>query len=157
MTGGAIPEAEGRSRIVAEARSWLGTPYQAKARVKGAGVDCLMIIIAVYQAVGLMPPDMVIPYYNPQSNLHSPVETYLDGLLEYSREVDEPKPGDVVMWQMGRCFFHAGIVIEWPTVIHAAQRSGVVLDNAVANAGLTHIDQKGKGAIPRPRKFLSYW
>ena len=44
-----------RQRIVEEARSWLGTPYHHQAMVKGAGVDCAMILVAVYRAVGLIP------------------------------------------------------------------------------------------------------
>ncbi|MDO6044547.1 hypothetical protein Q4P48_08410 [Neisseria gonorrhoeae] len=48
-------ETDLRARIVEEARSWLGTPYHHHAMVKGAGVDCAMLLVAVYGAVGLLP------------------------------------------------------------------------------------------------------
>jgi cell wall-associated NlpC family hydrolase len=31
-----------RAAVVAEARSWLGTPFHHQGRVKAAGVDCAM-------------------------------------------------------------------------------------------------------------------
>ena len=41
-----------RANVVAQARSWLGTPYQHQARCKGAGVDCAGLIIGVAHALG---------------------------------------------------------------------------------------------------------
>ena len=37
-----------RAAVVAEARSWIGTPYHHAADVKGHGVDCAMLLIRVY-------------------------------------------------------------------------------------------------------------
>ncbi len=39
-------EYESRAIIVAEARKWVGTPYHSCADVRGAGVDCGMLIVA---------------------------------------------------------------------------------------------------------------
>ncbi len=37
--------------IIAEARSWLGTPYRHQAGVKHIGCDCLGLVRGVYEAV----------------------------------------------------------------------------------------------------------
>lgn len=39
---------------VAEAMTWLGTPYHHQGRVKGVGVDCATLLCEVYKEVGLM-------------------------------------------------------------------------------------------------------
>jgi NlpC/P60 family putative phage cell wall peptidase len=40
-----------RSRIVAEARAWIGTPYRHQASLKGVGCDCLGLVRGVWRAV----------------------------------------------------------------------------------------------------------
>ena len=40
--------------IVAEARSWLGTPWHYQASVKGVGTDCTGVVRGVGNALGLM-------------------------------------------------------------------------------------------------------
>jgi NlpC/P60 family putative phage cell wall peptidase len=46
-----------RTAVVAEARRWIGTPYQHQARVIGAGVDCAGLILGVGRALGLVDYD----------------------------------------------------------------------------------------------------
>jgi cell wall-associated NlpC family hydrolase len=36
-----------RAAVVREAESWIGTPFHHAARVKGAGIDCLMLLAEV--------------------------------------------------------------------------------------------------------------
>ena len=40
-----------RTSIVAEARSWIGTPYRHQASLKGVGCDCLGLVRGVWRAV----------------------------------------------------------------------------------------------------------
>lgn len=42
-----------RDAIVAEARTWIGTPWRHQARVKGVGVDCIGFVGGVAMALGL--------------------------------------------------------------------------------------------------------
>lgn len=44
---------EDRERIVAEARSWLGTPFKHQGRLKGVGVDCAGVAVGTAQACGM--------------------------------------------------------------------------------------------------------
>lgn len=39
-----------RAAIVAEARSWLGTPYRHQASLKGVGCDCLGLVRGIWRA-----------------------------------------------------------------------------------------------------------
>lgn len=148
-----MPEASAAAReeVVAEARSWIGTPYHHAADVKGHGVDCAMLLVRVYCDLGLIEPFDPRPYTHDWF-LHRNEERYLTSLLKLSVEVREPNDGDVVLFRVGRCFAHAGIVsrVEPLTIIHAFANAGcVVKDIIVQNPELSN---RMKSA-----KFASYW
>lgn len=118
-----------RQAVVEEARSWLRTPYHHLARVKGHGVDCAQILIAVYSEVGLV-PKLDVGYYTQDWAMHRNDEKYLGWIEKYAKPVVVPKPGDIALFRFGRCISHAAIVVEWPLVIHSYVRLGVVYSNA---------------------------
>lgn len=148
--------AEQRERVTAIAHSYLGTKYHHCAKVKGHGVDCLTLLIGVYEEAGLIPV-IPVPKYSPQWHLHHSEELYLEGLLKYTREVTVPKTGDIALWKFGRCFSHGAIVLEWPTIIHAYVGQRCTLENGEAEwlnfVGENTEDQGQR----RQRKFFSYW
>jgi len=115
---------EQRAAVVAEARTWLGTPFHHLARVKGAGVDCAQLLIGVYHACGLI-PDIDTGYYPPDWHFHQNEERYLEMLEKFCDRTDDPQPGDIAMFRFGHCSSHGAIVIAWPTVIHAYIRRKV--------------------------------
>lgn len=153
-----MKEDEIRARVVTEAKSWLGTPYLSNALVKGprGGTDCAMLLLGVYRAAGLIGRDFVPPEYSPQWHLHRNEEMYMLVVKQFAREVSGPpermpKPGDVVMFTMGRLLAHAAIVIDWPYVIHAVGGSKVRLDDISKNT-------TGKRALALvPKRFFSLW
>jgi cell wall-associated NlpC family hydrolase len=119
-----------RAAVVAEAETWLRTPYHHMGRVKGAGTDCLMMLAEVYEACGVI-PHVDIPFYGADWNLHRDAERYLEGLLQYAKEIPgPPQPGDVALFKFGRCFAHGAIVTAWPNLIHAFVRIGVIEGSA---------------------------
>lgn len=146
-----------RDSIIRIAKEYLKTPYHHYGTVKGAGVDCLTLIIGVFKEAGLL-KDFTVPKYSHEWHLHHSEEKYLNGLLKYSQEVETPQPGDVALWKFGRCYSHAAIVVEWPLVIHAYTGKGCVYEDAHAAAWLMKVGEsspdKGK---KRPVKFFSYW
>jgi NlpC/P60 family putative phage cell wall peptidase len=114
-----------RAAIIAEALTWIGTPFHHAARIKGVGCDCLTYIAEVYARAGIVPPQQ-IPFYRPDFMQHQSEETYLNGLLQHGREVAQPLQADVAIFKWGRIYAHAGIVVEWPWMLHAAPSLGVI-------------------------------
>lgn len=117
-----------RASIVAEAESWRGTPYHHQGRVKGAGVDCALLLAEVYHAV--MPdlvPHIEPGYYPPDWHMHRSAELYQRWVEKFATRIDgPPMPGDVVLYQWGRCYAHGAIVLDWPNrVMHAIFGTGV--------------------------------
>ena len=144
-------EQQQRAAVVAEAQSWLRTPYHACGRVKGGGVDCAMLPAAVYNAAGMVDP-IVYGAYSPQWHMHHGDELYLDEVLSHAHEISGPPlPGDFVLYKVGRLWAHGAIVVTWPTIIHAITGVGVVLGN-----GLTDPMAKRRLGDMSPR-FFSLW
>lgn len=116
-----------RAAILAEAMTWLRTPWHHAARVKGAGVDCAQFLIAVYAAVGLV-PEFAPEAYPADWHLHRDEPRFLANLLRYADPVEAPAPGDVAMFQYGRHAAHGSIVIDAnrPAIIHAWRDEGMV-------------------------------
>jgi cell wall-associated NlpC family hydrolase len=108
-----------REAIIAEAVSWIGTPFHHEARVKGAGVDCAMLLCEVYERAGLI-GRVEIPHYPPDWHLHRDAERFLARIVDHARAIaGPPEPGDVALFRYGRCFSHGAIVVDWPQVVHA--------------------------------------
>ena len=53
-----------RTRIVAEARAWIGTPYRHQASLQGVGCDCLGLVRGVWRALNGAEPEPT-PAYAP--------------------------------------------------------------------------------------------
>ncbi len=118
-----------RAAVLAAAKGWLATPYHHMGRVRGAGADCLMLLVEVYASSKVIPP-ISVPFYPPDWHLHRSAERYLEGVMRYAQEVDRPAPGDAALFKFGRCFAHGAIVIAWPRLIHAWHNAGVVYGDA---------------------------
>lgn len=118
-----------RVAILAEAQSWLGTPYHHMARVKGVGVDCAQFMLAVFQGVGLM-PSVDVGFYTHDWHFHRSEEQYKASVVRYARQVAQPQPGDIALFKFARCVSHGAIVIAWPKLIHSYHRQGVVFGDA---------------------------
>ncbi len=85
-----------RSVVIAEAETWLRTPYHHMGRVKGGGSDCLMLLAEVYEAAGVI-PHIDVPFYPPDWNLHRDAERYLEALCATREKLTGRLGG--VMWQ----------------------------------------------------------
>lgn len=101
-----------QKQIITETNSWIGTPYHHAARVKGAGVDCAQLLIAVYSAVGALPEDFDVAEYPMDWHLHRDEERYLNQVLAHAHPVDAPQVGDIALFKFGRTISHGAIVIE---------------------------------------------
>lgn len=141
-----MTEAQERQLVCDITGTWRKTPWHHKARLKGEGVDCVQMLIAVYAAAGKFeefdPGDYPI-----DCMLHADValQSWCERL---GRRTDNPQPGDTVLWKFGRCYSHAGIVIKWPTaVIHAFRPFGEVCETPADASRLA-----GRSTI-----FYTFW
>ena len=117
-----------REQIVAEVKTWIGTSFHHEGRVKHAGVDCGMLLLEVFERVGIA-PHVVPPHYSPDFMLHRGEEWYLGYVLRYADPIEPPgRPGDVILFRNGRTLSHGGIVTEWPLFVHASILDGCVLE-----------------------------
>lgn len=141
-------EQEQRQAVVAEARSWLGTPWAHACDIKGAGVDCGMLLVRCLVDTGVLPPFDPRPYRR-HWYLHKDDDRYLALLRDHCHEIagppegPPPRPGDVVAFVTGRTHGHAAIVTDWPMAIHAYWGERRVVQSDLSQAGpLTVTDRR---------------
>ncbi|WP_431300143.1 NlpC/P60 family protein [Tabrizicola sp. BL-A-41-H6] len=122
----------GADRIVAEARSWIGTPYLHQASVKGAGTDCLGLLRGVWRALQGPEPE-VVPAYTADWAEPDHREVLLEAAarLLLHKPHDVAEPGDVLVFRMraGSIAKHLGIQSQTgpaPRFIHAYTDHGVI-------------------------------
>jgi cell wall-associated NlpC family hydrolase len=138
-----------REDVVAEALTWVGTPYRKNARVKGAGVDCATLLFCVYQNCGLIPKgdegifedERIVPVHQDWF-CHTSEERYLRLVLRYAHCVAETVcarcikalPGSLALTRAvgSRVYNHGGIVLQWPRVLHATGAAARGVDEADA-------------------------
>jgi cell wall-associated NlpC family hydrolase len=121
-----IDTAELRRLVVEEALSWVHTPYHHGASVKGVGVDCVWILIRVYQAVGRLPVDYSPGQYSREWYLHKSEEIYLSGVQTYASRLPEgvnPLPADIALYKVGHCVSHGAIIVDDELLIHANRKA----------------------------------
>jgi NlpC/P60 family putative phage cell wall peptidase len=103
------------SDILAEARSWLGTPYQHQTSLKGVGCDCLGLIRGVWRALKGDEPWTLMPYSGDWAELRGD-ELLLLGLGAYFTHIDlsEAREGDILVFRLKASAMakHAAILSE---------------------------------------------
>lgn len=124
-----------RNEVVTELLSWVGTPYHMGGQVKGAGADCATLLLCVWRACGIVPPE-IAEFRDDNGNpfqsdwfQHTSAEKYLRHLLRFAHKTAEAvsfptleaKPGNIVLTRAvrSRVFNHGGIVVKWPRIVHA--------------------------------------
>lgn len=119
-----------RASIVASARTWLGTPFQHQARLRGVGVDCVGLVIGVARELALVAPDFDVTGYPRQPDGHSftaLAAAHMDVIERHHME-----PGDVVAVAFERDPQHVGVLGNYRhgglSIIHAASVAGAVIE-----------------------------
>ena len=90
-----------RAAIIAEARTWIGTPYHHQASTKGAGCDCLGLVRGVWRGVYGKEPEEPPPYSRDWAEAHRQ-ETLADAAGRHMVPVAiaDIQPGDVVLFAL---------------------------------------------------------
>src|SRR5581483_8301887 len=145
-----LSESEFRAAIVEEAKRWLRTPYKNTGCIRGVGTNCAMLVWGVASCAGVLAPDAPAPrWYTPQLHVHSKDERLIEYVKSYgAREVDEPKPGDIVVYLSGQSHGHAGIVIQWPDlIVHTLPNIGCCYAHGIKEGRLAGMT----------RRYFSLW
>jgi NlpC/P60 family putative phage cell wall peptidase len=117
---------------LAEARQWLGTPYQHQASAKGAGTDCLGLLRGIWRQLYGEEPEPVPPYTEDWAEpdrrevLLAAASRWLD-----EKQLLQSAPGDVLLFRMrdGRVAKHLGLqskIGAHATFIHSYTGHGVI-------------------------------
>lgn len=114
--------------IITEAESWLKTPYQHQASLKGVGCDCLGLVRGVYRALYGLEPE-VTPAYTPDWAEASGEETLAKAAGRHLKPVvlDSLKPGHVLLfrWRSNLPAKHVAILTKPDRFIHAHDGAAV--------------------------------
>lgn len=109
-----------RSKIVAVARSWIGTPYHNRAAIKGVGADCLGVLRGVYSELYQIEPEKP-PHYNANWSDINREELLLQKAQQYLEPASDIDCGNVLIFRMNpsRAAKHCGIVTTAGLMVHA--------------------------------------
>ena len=117
-----------REDLVAEARSWIGTPYRHQACTKGAGADCLGLVRGIWRALHGEEPEKPAAY-SPNWAEECGEETLRDAARRHLIEIDKAvvEAGDIVLIRIKERApaKHAAVMSGPATIIHAYDRHAV--------------------------------
>jgi NlpC/P60 family putative phage cell wall peptidase len=114
------------------ARRWIGTPYVHQARARGAGCDCLGLVLGLWEEV-LGPLPETPPRYTPDWSEMAREERLWSAASRHlvAKEPEVAAAGDVILFRMreGAVAKHLGVQSVTgaaPRFIHAWSGHGVV-------------------------------
>ncbi len=114
--------------IVAEARRWIGTPYQHQASLRGVGCDCLGLVRGVWRGLYGAEPETP-PAYMPDWAEAGGHETLAEAAMRHMQQVPvwQVRPGDVLLfrWRAHLPAKHAAIMSAPRWMIHAHDNMAV--------------------------------
>lgn len=121
-------------KVVAEALSWVGTPYRHQASAKGMGCDCLGLVRGVWGA--LYGRELPVPDdYAPDWACADDGDVLLAGAQQYFARCDDNAPLTgcllIFRWRPYLPARHAGIGISEDRFVHAYEGGGRVACSAL--------------------------
>ena len=118
------------AQVIAEARSWVGTPFEHQQRVKGLAVDCIGLIIGMGRELRMVEKTFDFNGYARVPDGH----TLLDHCERYMTRITqaEMQPGDAVVISFDAAPQHFGVLVPYRhgglAIVHAASRYGKVIE-----------------------------
>ena len=124
------------SDIIAQARSWIGTPYHHQARLKGVGCDCLGLVVGIADELGLKHVDgRALSSFDETDYSRQPDSERLTRMLQsvlHEIPIREAAPGDLALFTIERNPQHVGLLTEYEGglgVIHSYAPSRKVVEH----------------------------
>mgnify|MGYP000314131404 CR=1 FL=1 len=140
------------SRIVNEARAWIGTPWHHQGRKKHVGCDCIGMVLGVLHGAGATSPArdaagrrLTFPSFDRTDYAPDPNSQRLRHTLEtHLMEIplNAIAAGDVLLFKIIHLPQHVGIVGNHPSgeglsLIHAYSAAGKVVEESLGKSWLT--------------------
>ena len=143
-----------RAAIVAEARTWVGTPYAHQASAKALACDCIGLIVGVARTLGIREATdydtaLEVRGYGRQPDpvaLLAATDKYLQQI-----PLAEAEPGDIYLLRFERDPMHFAILsrLDPPYIIHAVELRGGVVEHRV--------DHFWRNRIMRAYRYREAW
>jgi cell wall-associated NlpC family hydrolase len=102
-----------RDCVLQEAKTWVGTPWVAQARVKGIGVDCINFLAACGDVAGI---HVDIPLCYKRRPVNNSLHNYLTANFSITQN---PQPADLIAFSYRNLVAHVGLYLGDNTFIHA--------------------------------------
>jgi len=158
-TFASIAEAKGRAAFIAEALSWVGTPFVNHADIKGpnGAVDCAMMLTRCAIDTGLVPAFDPRPYPT-HWHVHRDEERFVQFLTDRlgATEIATPRPGDIAVFKFHRTFSHGAVILNAAEMVHAwdGYRQVIVTRRDEAQFAAEQIFATTR---PRPVRYFDLW
>lgn len=129
MSGADHPLPTGAA-VLAEAETWLGTPYRHQGSRKGVGCDCLGLVRGIWRALYGREPELPGPYTPDWAETGKG-----DPLFEAAgrhcaqKSFEAAQPGDLLVfrWRPHHAAKHLGILLTGESFLHAYEGHAVMV------------------------------
>ncbi len=125
---------EAGAAIIAEALTWLGTPYRHQGARKGVGCDCLGLVRGVWRGVYGREPERPEPY-SPDWAEAGTGDALLAAAQRHCAEkaLGDARPGDLLVfrWRPHHAAKHLGILMFGDEFLHAYEGHAVTVSPLV--------------------------
>lgn len=151
-------EAAQRAAFIAEAVSWVRTPFVHCGDIKGenGAVDCAMLLVRSAVDSGLMKPFDPRPY-SPRWMINRTEEKFLNWLVSLgAHEVETPRIGDLAVYQWCNTYSHGAILINSQEIVHAYAAARCVLISRKDEPLLREMPLTF-ARFARPVRYFSLW
>jgi cell wall-associated NlpC family hydrolase len=141
---------EAKARLIEESGKWIGTPFHEHACVRLAGVDCVHLVAAIYQAVGVL-KEFKPPQYAMDGGQHDDSSKVIEYVHQTGRfECMNNRSGswacefgDLLCFRLGKVAFHTAIKLHGDNFIQVMQRhtvsDGFTLQDSTWSSRLTAV------------------
>lgn len=130
MTAGRCSTDGMGERVVALARTWIGTPYRHQGATRGVGCDCLGLIRGIWRALYGEEPERPPPYSMDWAERAGEERLIAAARRHMGEPVPrgEMRPGDLLVfrWRADAAAKHLGILSAERRFIHAYEQAGVI-------------------------------
>lgn len=87
------------------------------------GCDCTGLIIGALREMGYL-KNYKLRTYPPDWNLHAMADNYIvEEVSKVADEIENPDIGDLVLFYIGKCVAHVGVIIENGLFIHCHKKA----------------------------------